>query len=452
MITQKRILILSTVVITLLFGALVATRIQAKNAKEEALKHAVPPPTAVLALPAKQGNIADTLSIAGNVVAQESVAVVAKAAGRLMTLNVQEGSVVTKGQLLGMLEHHELSAQLEQAQAAANVSKANLDQVLSGPLQTEIAKSQASVDQLKASRAQLTANLEQNKRDLTRQQQLFSEDVGTPQQLETLTTQVQAMEQQVAAMDAQIAGAQASHQQLLNGSRPEQIASARAQYQQALASVNVYKAQLQNYALIAPISGVVTKKHLDAGNFVSTSSQVLSLEQQGPVEIEMFLPERELNRVRQGQAVDIRSSTYPGKVFKGEISKISPVVDADTRLVKLTARPVQRTPFQSGMLVDCEIVLARHTNTYTVPLEAVIQGGKTPQVYVEEAGTVTARPVTLGLRTPESIEIVEGISAQDQVIVKGMQYVRPGDKVVNQNDAKAKQTATRAVTEAASHE
>ena len=103
MITQKRILILSTVVITLLFGALVATRIQAKSAKEEALKHAVPPPTAVLALPAKQGNIADTLSIAGNVVAQESVAVVAKAAGRLMTLNVQEGSVVAKGQLLGIV-------------------------------------------------------------------------------------------------------------------------------------------------------------------------------------------------------------------------------------------------------------------------------------------------------------------------------------------------------------
>ncbi len=432
--TQKRILILSAVVVTLLFAALVVTRLQAKNEKAEALKNAVTPPTAVVALPATQGSISDTLSLSGNVVAQEKVTVVAKGAGRLMTLNVQEGSAVVKGQLLGMLEHHELNAQLEQAQAAANVAKANLDQTLSGPLQTQVAQSQASIDQLKASRAQLQANLEQNRRDLSRQQQLFNEAVGTPQQLETLATQVRAMEQQVAAIDAQIAGAQASHQQLLNGSRPEQIASARAQYQQALASVKIYQTQLQNYALIAPINGVVTQKQLDVGNFVTTSSPVLTLEKQGPVEIEVYLPERDLPRVKVKQAVEIRASAYGNKIFAAEVARISPVVDPQTRLVKLTVRPLAKTPLQSGMLVDCDLILARHQNTFTVPLEAVIQGEEPPKVYVEEAGVVQARPVTLGLRTAESIEIVSGIQAQDQVIVKGMQYVRPGDKVLNQTE------------------
>lgn len=431
--TQKRILILSAVVITLLFGTLVATRIQAKNEKAEALKHAVPPPTAVVALPAKRGNISNTLNFSGNVIAQEKVILVAKGSGRLVSLNVQEGNPVVKGQLLGMLEHHELNAQLEQAQASANVSKANLDQTLSGPLPTQVAQSQASIDQLQASRAQLLANLAQNKRDLVRQQQLFSENVGTPQQLEVQATQVKAMEQQVAAMDAQIAGSKASHQQLLNGSRPEQVASSRAQYQQALANVKIYQSQLQNFALISPINGVVTQKHLDVGNFVSASTAVLTLEKQGPVEVEIFLPERELPHVKLKQAVAIHASAFPNQFFKGTLSKISPVVDPQTRLVKVTVRPLEKTPLQSGMLVDCEIILARHQNTFTVPLEAVIQDNTQTRVYVEEQGTVVTRPVKLGLRTPSDIEITEGLKPQDKVIVKGMQYIRAGDKVSTQD-------------------
>ncbi len=430
--TQKRIIILSSLLVVVLFGALVFSRIQDKNKKAAELKNMQPPPTSVVALSPKQGSISDAIVLSGNVVAQEEVSVVSKASGRLVSLNVNEGSVVVQGQLLGSIEHGELNAQLDQARAAAEVSKANLNQTLSGPLKTQLDQSLASINQLKASRAQLLANLEQNQRDLERQQILLADNIGTSQQVESLLTQVNVMKQQLAGLDFQIVGAQASHQQLLNGSRPEQIESARAQYTQSLASIKIYQAQLQNYMLVSPINGVVTQKQTDAGNFVSPSVAILTLAKQGQAKVELFLPERDLPKIKRQQTVEMRSTAYPGQVFKGSIHTISPVVDPQTRLAKITVYPNTQNPLKAGMLLECRIVLAEHHNALTVPVEAIIQNQEQSQLYLANQGTVEARSVKLGLRTGSEIEITAGLNQQDQVIVKGTHYVKPGDKVQTQ--------------------
>lgn len=446
--TQKRILILSSLVVLVLFGALVYSRIQDKNKKAAELKNMQPPPTSVVALPPKQGSISDAIALSGNVVAQEEVSIVSKAAGRLVSLTVNEGSTVVKGQLLGSLEHGELNAQLDQARASAEVAKANLNQTLSGPLKTQVDQSLASVNQLKASRAQLLTNLEQNQRDLERQQLLLADNIGTPQQVESLMTQVNVLKQQVAGLNFQIDGAQASHQQLLNGSRPEQIESARAQYTQALASIKIYQAQMQNYQLVSPINGVVTQKQTDAGNYVSPSVPILTLAKQGQAKVELFLPERDLPKIKLKQAVEMRSTAYPDQVIMGSIRSISPVVNSQTRLVKLTVYPTGQNPLKAGMLLECRIVLTEHHNALTVPLEAVIQDQDNPQLYLANAGKVEARTVKLGLRSGSEIEITEGLKKQDQVIIKGTHYVKPGDKVQTQ---KTKTSQDASPTKEAEH-
>jgi len=416
-------------VVVLAFAALVGSRVQQKKARAEALKQQVPPPTAVAVAAPRQGRMVDALNLTGNVVAQQEVQLVPKASGRLNSLWVQEGSPVVRGQQLGEIDHAELDAQILQAQASAQTAKANLAQMQNGPLKTQIAQARASVRQLEATLQQLQTSSAQTERDLQRQQALAAEGVITPQQLELSRTQLQSSKQQILAMEQQIVGARANLQQLLDGTRPEQIESARAQYHQALATIRLYQAQLQNYRLISPLTGIVTQKHVDPGNLVGSSGPVLSLAQNQRPEVEIFLPEREIEKVHTGQQVELRAAGFANQVFIAHLTQISPIVNPQTRLVKLTARLDSSRSLPSGMLVDCQIVLQEKQKTWVVPAESVIHEKTGDLVYTVKNKTVTAKPVKTGLRTPEEIEVLQGLVAADQVIVKGNSFVRPGDKV-----------------------
>jgi HlyD family secretion protein len=431
---KKWLTIAGISLLVLLFIGLVASRVQQKKAREEALKHQVPPPTAVAVSLPRKGRMADTLKLPGNVVAQQEVQLVPKVNGRLLSLSVKEGQAVGIGQILGEIEHTELDAQLLQARASAQAAKANLDQSLNGPLKTQIAQARATVKQLEASLGQLQASRAQSERDLLRQESLASEGVITQQQLEVSRTQLQGSQQQILAMQQQINGARANLQQLLDGTRPEQIDAARAQYNQALATIKLYQAQIQNYRLVAPLSGIVTQRNLDPGSFVGPPNPILTLAQNSRPEIELFLPEQALERVHTGQSVKFHSAALGKGILNGHITAISPVVSPQTRLVKLTARPDQSSSLRAGMLIDCEIILIEKVQTLSVPIEAVVRENGKSVVYTVSAakgqvGTVQSKPILTGLRTPEEIEVRQGLSPQDQVIIKGTSFIRPGDKV-----------------------
>jgi HlyD family secretion protein len=426
---KKWLAIGGVVLVLLLFAGLVGLRIQDKNKKAAALKAQVPPPPAVAVTAPRQGRVADTLKLPGNVVSQQSVQIIPKVTGRLVSLRVIEGSTVSNGQLIGELEHTELDAQMLQARASAEASKANLAQLVNGPLKTQITQSRASVGQLEASLAQLETNAAQSERDLQRQQNLANEGVITQQQLETSRTQLAALQQQINAMRQQIVGSRASLQQLLDGNRPEQIDAARAQYNQSLATIRLYQAQLSNYRLISPLSGVVTRKFLEAGSYVGPPNPIVTIAQGGRPEIEMFLPERDLEQIRRGQEVAVRSTSLPNQVLRGHITRISPVVDPQTRLLKLTAMLDSPQQLRAGMLLDCSIVLKEKARALMVPVEALITDNNKTVVYTVVNGKVQPKAVKLGLRTPDEVEIQQGLSVSDRVIVRGMNYVEAGDKV-----------------------
>jgi HlyD family secretion protein len=424
---KQKLLIGIVVLSVLLFAALVGTRVQQKKVRTQALKQQVPPPVAVAVRSPRQGRMADSLRLSGQVVAEQQVELVPKASGRLARLWVQEGSPIKAGQLLAEIEHLELDAQILQAQASIEAARANLKQLRNGPLQTQIAQARASVRQLEALLKQLQTTQTQHERDYLRQQALAAEGVVTAQQLEMSRTQMTAAQQQILAMEQQIAGARASLQMLLDGTRPEQIAAAQAQVHQAEATLSLYRAQLQNYYLYAPLTGVITQKRLDPGNMVGPSSPILSLARTSVPEIEIFLPEREREKVQPGQRVNVyRSGQNP---LVATVHRVSPVVDAQTRLVKLTVRPEGGSGLVAGGIVECELVLKEQMRTLVVPVEAVVRQQNQTLVYLVKDQKVSARSVLTGLRTPEEIEIRQGLRPTDAVIVRGTQFVQPGDRV-----------------------
>lgn len=436
---KKKSIIIAVIAISVLaFAALVGSRVQQKKARAEALKAQVPPPAAVSVSPPRLGRMQDSLHLTGNVVSQQSVQLVPKVTGRLISLSVKEGSPVYKGQVLGELDHAELDAQLLQAQASAEAARANLMQQQNGPLKTQIVQARASVGQLEASLKQLQNTFAQNQRDLQRQQSMSAQGVITQQQLELSQTQLNTTQQQIFAMRQQIAGARASLQQLLDGTRPEQIAAAQAQYQQALATIKLYQAQLQNYRLVSPLNGVVTERHLDPGNLVGPPNSVIDLAQNGQLEIEIFLPERDLSKARMGQLVQVQTTESKEAPMSAHITHIAPVVNPQTRLVKLIARLDSPKFLPAGMLLDCAVVVQDKARALIVPAESVIYEEQKSMIYIVEANKVVGKTVKTGLRTPEEVEIQSGLSPSDQVIIRGAQFVKPGDRVQVQSDIQVK--------------
>jgi HlyD family secretion protein len=434
--------------IVAVFIGLVGVRVKQRNAEKEALKNTTPPITAVSVTTPKQGRIAETFSTTGMLVAKNEVQVTPKVSGRLNSLTVDEGINVSAGQVIGEIDHSELDAQIIQAEAQLKVANANLSLQLAGPQNMQVVQSEAgvrqaeaSVKQAQANLGQLRVNLVKARTDLIRNQSLQSQGAipanqveASQAQVDALENQISAAQQQISAGQQQVVSARASLQLLKDGTRKEQIYSVRAQTEQANAGISILRAQLANYRVVSPLSGVVTKRNIDSGSLVGPSTPIITVSQSTQPDLEMNIPEKQILNIKTGQNVNVVSSSFPGKTLGVRITKISPVVDMQTRLVKVTGTVSSDLPLKIGMSFDCKIVLNQNNNSMILPSEAVIQQENARIVYVSVNNKVEMRKITIGIQTPTEIEVKSGLKPEDQVIYKGNTFVKPGDKIQIQKD------------------
>ncbi|MFN8576484.1 MAG: efflux RND transporter periplasmic adaptor subunit [Candidatus Sericytochromatia bacterium] len=455
--------VIASVLITLiLFGGLVGYRIKERNKKQEELKNTKPPTTAVSVILAKKGNIEETFSTTGTVISQAEVNIIPKVSGRLLSLNIQEGSYVNAGRVIGQVEHNEIDAQIAQAKAQASIAQSNLELLQNGPLNTQIAQASASVNQSQSMVTQASVSIRQAEAGLSqarvnynhaeseykRYKSLVDQGAIPAQQLSTFKTQldvsreqvksaqqqVAAAKQQVNTYKQQVASAQAALQQLKDGNRPEQINSGRGQIEQANAAIKLLQAQLANYTITAPISGIVTKKNVEIGSMVSMSNPIATVSKSTNPDLEMYIPEKQILKVKLGQTVNIDSTAFPDKILKLKIREISPVVDLQTRLIKVKGSIASDLPLKIGMSFDCKIVLNQNNDSIILPAEAILIQDNKKVVYVAVNNKVQEKVVLIGLQTPSEVQIKSGINISDKVITKGNTFVKPGDSIQIQQD------------------
>lgn len=449
-------------VVLVLFGGLVFYRINERKKEQEALKNIKPPATSVSVITAKNGSIAETFSTTGTIVSQSEVNITPKVSGRLLSLNIEEGTYVNAGQVIGQIEHTEVDAQIAQARAQASIAQSNLELLQNGPLNTQIAQASAAVSQAQsmvaqgevgvrqaeAGLAQAKVNSRHAESEYNRYKSLVDQGAIPAQQLATYKTQMDASKEQVRVAEQQVASAKqqvntykqqvasarASLQQLKDGNRPEQISGGRGQIDQANASIKLLEAQLANYTITAPISGLITKKSAEIGSMVSMSNPIATVSKSSNPDLEMFIPEKQILKVKLGQVVNIESSSFPGKTIKVTIREISPVVDLQTRLLKVKGSIASDLPLKIGMSFDCKIVLNESNNSIILPAEAVLSQDDKKIVYVAVNNKVQEKVITIGLQTPSQVQVKSGLAANDQVITKGNTFVKPGDNIQIQKE------------------
>ncbi len=195
------------------------------------------------------------------------------------------------------------------------------------------------------------------------------------------------------------------------------------------ADVELIEAQLLKTQIRAPFDGVIGLRRVSAGSYVSPGTAIASLQNIDRVKIEFSIPEKYATSVRPGETVrfTVRSSTTQ---VLARVYAIEPKIDAETRSLTLRAVAANATgQLVPGGFADVELVLARQESAILVPAEAVIPEQSAHRVFLVRNGKATPTSVKIGLRTRERVQIVEGLSLGDSVVVAGVLLARPGSPV-----------------------
>ena len=355
---------------TLVIAALVATLIA--GAAAVAMQRYTPDPTVTAAPRPIASVIVDdrplpTHSVPGTITAKIEVTLGFQTLGRVTARHVDVGSVVQQGEVLARLDPDDLQGKVLAAQAAAEAAKVELETA-----QATTARTRALAKRNVAS----TAQLEQAERVLAAAH----------------ATDQQARSELILALDA--AGF----------------------------------AEMQ-----APFDGVISAVYANAGAVVSAGEPVVQLAAQKGREAVIDLPEAALARVRLDDRYEVWTESDPGDRQPARVTQIEPVTDAATRTRRVHLALADDDSVRLGALIRAR-PLATGEPMLTLPVAAILTRNEQEQVWIVTRGdgpaTVDLRAIrTSGPALGDRISIAEGISAGDEVVIRGIHSLTPGQPV-----------------------
>jgi len=203
------------------------------------------------------------------------------------------------------------------------------------------------------------------------------------------------------------------------------------------AELRVVQARLAKTRILAPFSGVIGFRHVSEGAYVTPNDPIATLLAIDPVKLEFAIPEKYAGRVAPGALV---SFTLQGRdeVFAGSVYAVEPRIDTRTRTLPIRARA--ENPDETilpGTFATVTLVFDEMPNALLVPTAALIPTGDGNRIYIAVDGIATAREVTLGIRTPEMVQVLAGIEAGDLVIRSGILQIREGIAIAITNEVGA---------------
>jgi multidrug efflux pump subunit AcrA (membrane-fusion protein) len=177
------------------------------------------------------------------------------------------------------------------------------------------------------------------------------------------------------------------------------------------------------------LDGIVGRVYLDRGSDVTLNTPIALVVDASTVRARADVPERYAGRVKLGQDVRVEVEAYPGRIFRGVVSKESPVVDTETRSAPIEVNLDNADGrLHSGMFAKMTIVVARRSGAVTIPKVAITEGGA-PSVYAIKNGKASKRELKLGLINDVQAEVLSGLEPGEQVAVFGLYGLKDGSVV-----------------------
>ena len=200
------------------------------------------------------------------------------------------------------------------------------------------------------------------------------------------------------------------------------LEAARSRLQAAQADLGAAERATADSRVTTRFAGVIGRRFVSRGEFVQPGQKLFELVSLDPVEVEFSLPESDASRLVLGLPLDVTVAPYPGEVFHATVSMISPTVDERTRTLRVKALlPNPDGRLRPGLFARTDLGIAKRENVVLVPEEAVLQRADGAVVFrvVDGGAKVERIVVSLGRIKSGEAEIASGLSAGDQVVVRG---------------------------------
>ena len=386
------------------------------------------------ALEVRRAPLVRTLQFSARVATLSRVDIGSTLTGRVATVRVSEGDAVKAGDALVQLEDDELRSALAQADAAAQQARA----ALAGLRGRGLSTLQAGLAQAQATeRAAVAA--------LARAEQLVAQGFYSGAQLDEARRAAAVAQAQTRSARAQVQASQTTG---------TDVAQAQAQLDVALAAAGASRARLAQATLRAPADARVLLRAVEPGQIVQPGKALLSLALAGPTQLVAQVDERFLDQLRADQKAAVVADAFPGQRFFARVLSIAPAVDAQRGAIEVKFALADATPafLREDMTLSVEVETGRRDSALVLPQSALraSDAGKKPQanlppgaaapqstgptavqaavqaqaqdlreVLVVQAGRAQLRTVRLGLHTLGAVEVLDGLTEGEQVLVRG---------------------------------
>ncbi len=216
-----------------------------------------------------------------------------------------------------------------------------------------------------------------------------------------------------------------------NASSEADLEEAESNYRVAEAQLELQQLRLERTVVRAPFSGLVGERFVSLGDYVTSSTRLVTLQTVDPQRAVFQVPERYANKLALDQRVTFTVAALPDTQFAGAVDFVDPVVQLPARTITVKARvPNPRRQLKSGMFLEARLATEVRPEAIVVPEDAVLPlQGSTFIWVVTEDNTATRRQVNLGVRIPGFVEVLSGVEAGERVVVGGLERLSEGAPV-----------------------
>ena len=188
--------------------------------------------------------------------------------------------------------------------------------------------------------------------------------------------------------------------------------------------------QLRSTSIVAPFSGVVSKKMVDLGSMVMPGTPIVELTDISSLKLSVSVPERDILKFQKGQKVVANADVYSDVDFNGVISNIAVQADASHNFkVQSTVKNSTVNRLMAGMYGSVSLSNSKSTTALSVPRKALVGSSKSPKVYVVRNGKAKLTSFNAGTSDGEYIEVVSGLNQGDRIVIKGQVNLQDNSNV-----------------------
>src|ERR1017187_8207636 len=377
----------------------------ASCSKKEEKEVEAPAPVQVTAV--TQDTIRRIVAGDGMLFPRDQASVTPKIASPVQRFLVQRGDHVKQGQLLAVLESRDLTAGAAESQALLAQTEANLRSTTSAQIPESIVKAQTDVDSNKQTE-DAAKKLLDNREKLLQQGALARKLVDDAQ-----VTYAQA--------HGALLSAQEHLRALQSVGKEEQVKTATSQVEAARSHLQSSQAQVSYSQILSPISGVVADRPLYAGEMATPGAPLVTVMDISRIIARANVPQNQSASVKVGQAATI-TQVDTNQTVEGKVTVVSPATDPNSTTIQVWVQAENPgEQLKPGTSVHVTIMTEVIKATPVVPIAAILPGeeGGTACLVITSDNIAHRRPVKLGVREGDKVQILNGVRPGEEVVIVG---------------------------------